>query len=61
MDNGMLNTCCSILAKADIPYTSALERGTLKSKGGGHVSVHFCRDPQTVEVIIRACISVNQL
>ena len=30
--------------------TSALERGTLKSKGGGKMSTHFCGDPQTVEV-----------
>ena len=31
--------------------TSALHRGTLKSKGGGKLSLHFCGDPQTVEVI----------
>ena len=30
--------------------TSALERGTLKSKGGGKLSIHFCGDPQIVEV-----------
>ena len=41
--------------------TSALHRGTLKSKGGGKLSIHFCGDPQTVEVIFRTVISVNQL
>ena len=28
--------------------TSALERGTLKSKGGGKLSIHFCGDYDTV-------------
>ena len=41
--------------------TSALERGTLKSNGGGKLSIHFCGDPQTDEVIFRTIISVNQL
>ena len=41
--------------------TSVSERGTLKSKRGGKWSVHFCGDPQTVEVIFRTIISVNQL
>ena len=31
--------------------TSALERRTLRSKEGGKLSVHFCGDPQTVEVV----------
>ena len=34
--------------------TSALERGALKSKGGGKLSRHFCGDPQTVEVFFFA-------
>ena len=41
--------------------TSALERGTLKSKGGGKSSIHFCGDCDTEEVIIRTIVSVNQL
>ena len=40
---------------------SALERGTLRSKGGGKLSIHFCGDPQIVEVVFRTIISVNQL
>ena len=41
--------------------TSALERGTLKSKGGGKLSFHFCGDYDTVEVVIRTIVSVNKL
>ena len=41
--------------------TSALVRGTLRSKEGGKLSVHFCGDPETVEVVFRTAISVNQL
>ena len=38
-----------------------MKRGTLKSNGGGKLSIHFCGDPQTDEVIFRTIISVNQL
>ena len=60
MDNRMmsLSTCCSTSAKADIPAfrgTSALERGALKSKGGGNLSIRFCGDSQTVEVGFSNC------
>ena len=41
--------------------TSALERGTLRSKGVEKLSIHFCGDPLPVEVILRTIISVNQL
>ena len=41
--------------------TSALERGTLKSKGSGTLSFRFSGDPQIVEVFFRSIISVNQL
>ena len=40
--------------------TSALERGELKSKGGGKKSIHFNRSAETVELILRTVISVNQ-
>ena len=40
--------------------TSPLSRGTLKSKGGGKLSIHFCADGDTVETF-RTIISVNQL
>ena len=33
--------------------TSALERGTLKSKGGGTLSINFCGDCDNVELIFR--------
>ena len=41
--------------------TSALERRTWKSKGGGKLSHNFCGDHDTVEVLIRIITSVNQL
>ena len=41
--------------------TSPLSRGTLKSKGGGKLSVHFCADGDTIETVFRTIISVSQL
>ena len=41
--------------------TSPLPRGTLKSKGGGKLSIHFCADEGTIETVFRTIISVNQL
>ena len=41
--------------------TSPLFRGTLKSKGGGKLSLHFCADGDTIETVFRTIISVNQL
>ena len=41
--------------------TSPLSRGTLKSKGGGKLSMHFCADGDTIETVFRTIISVNQL
>ena len=41
--------------------TSPLSRGTLKSKGGGRLSVHFCADGDTIETVFRTIISENQL
>ena len=41
--------------------TSLLSRGTLKSKGGGKLSIHFCADGDTIETVFRTCISGNQL
>ena len=41
--------------------TSPLSRGTLKSKGGGKLSVHFCANGGTIETVFRTIISVNQL
>ena len=34
---------------------------TLKSKGGGKLSTHFCADQGTIETVFRTIISVNQL
>ena len=36
-------------------------RGTLKSKGGGKLSIHYCVDQETIEIVFRTIISVNQL
>ena len=41
--------------------TSLLSRGTLQSKGGGKLLIHFCSDEGTIETVLRTIISVNQL
>ena len=41
--------------------TSPLSRGTLKSKGGGNLSLHFCADEGTIETVFCTIYSVNQL
>ena len=41
--------------------SSALERGDLKSKGKGKLSIHFCGDDYTAELVLRTIISVNVL
>ena len=41
--------------------TSPLSRGTLKSKGGGKLSTHFCPDDGTIETVFRTIIFVNQV
>ena len=41
--------------------TSSLSRGTLQSKGGGKLSIHFCANGETIENVFRTIISVNQL
>ena len=41
--------------------TSPWSRGTLKSKGGGKLSTHFCADGETIETVFRTIFSVNQL
>ena len=41
--------------------TSPLSRGTLKSGGGGKLSIHFRADGGTIESVFRTIVSVNQL
>ena len=41
--------------------TSPLSRGTLKSRGGGKLSIHFYADGETIETVFRTIISVDQL
>ena len=41
--------------------TSASERGELRSNGKGKKSIHFNGSDETVELILRTVISVNQL
>ena len=36
-------------------------RGTLQSKGGGQLSIHFFADGDTIETVFRTIISINQL
>ena len=38
--------------------TSFLSGGTLKSKGGGKLSIHFCADGDKIETVFRT--NVNQ-
>ena len=37
--------------------TSPLSRGVLKGKGGGKLSIHFCADGETIEIVFRTIIS----
>ena len=41
--------------------TSPLSRGTLKSKCGGKLSIHYCADQETITTVFRIITSVNQL
>ena len=41
--------------------TSALERGELRSKGGGKKTIHFNGSEENIELILRTVISANQL
>ena len=41
--------------------TSPLSRGTLKSKGGGKLSIHYCADQETITTVFRTITSVNHL
>ena len=41
--------------------SSPLSRQTLKSRGGGKLSIHFFADGRTIETVFRSVISVNQL
>ena len=38
-----------------------MSQGTLKSKGGGKLSKHFCADGDTIQTVFRTLVSVNQL
>ena len=66
MENGikLLKACCSTSPKAGHPVfraSSALERGELKSKGRGMKTMHSNSIDETIELILRTIISVNQL
>ena len=39
--------------------TSLLSRGTLKIKGGGKLSIHFCADERTIELFFRTWSSLR--
>ena len=47
------------VAELMISVTSPLSRGTLKSKGDGNYSIHFCADGGTIETVFRTIVSVN--
>ena len=44
-----------------IRATSALERGELRSKAKGRKSIHINGSEETIKLILRTIISVNQL
>ena len=58
-DNMMLNSSES--GPPVFRGSSASQRGDLKSKGKGKSSTHFNGSDETVEVVLRTIISVNQL
>ena len=65
MENGTMSLILwwSISVKAAIPFfvdPELFERGDLKSKGTGKLSIHFNGSDETVEVILRTVISFNQ-
>ena len=39
--------------------SSGFERGSLLSKAGGQLSIRFCGDPDTVEVVLRTIIQLS--
>ena len=41
--------------------TSPLSRGVLKSKGRGKSSIHCCADFDTIDIVFRTFVSVNQI
>ena len=41
--------------------TGALERGQLRSKGGGRTTIHFTASDEKVQLLLKMVISVNQL
>ena len=41
--------------------TIPLSRGVLKSKGGGELTIHCCADQETIKIVFRTIVSVNQL
>ena len=56
--------CCWNSQKADIQFfraTSPLSRGRLRSKGHGKLSMHYCADLETIDIIFRIIVSVNHL
>ena len=63
-ENGVAELMMVNLSESGHPIfraTRALERGTLKSNGGGKLSIHVCRDCDNVELLFRIIVSVNQL
>ena len=43
------------------PAACPLSGGTLKSKGRGKLSIHFCADGDTIETVSRTLVTVHQL
>ena len=57
-----LRTWCSFSVKADTPYSvDPMLWNEEISKGKGKLSIHFCGDDNTAELVLRTISSVNRL
>ena len=65
LDNGIesLRTCCSISVNAVTPYSVHPVFGTrsFAMQWIRKLSIHFCGDDNTVTLVLRTIISINQL
>ena len=61
---GLWNRCADMIHRRESGHpifraTCALDRGSLKSRGGGKLSIHYNGDSTTAELLFRIVISVN--
>ena len=61
MKNGTMPLVLRCLTSVKVGHPVGWERGTLRSKRSGTLSIHFNGSDETAELILRTVISVNQL